>query len=324
MEGIGPPHDKLLLYGTAAADAALPASYTFTAGSTVTDVSFVAATALPVADATITAWDELKLTVLSFNLTEMLQEPLPPARLASLVTSVAIATVGSRNNGAALLVSAIHADGGTPRNKPPPQANGLQPPNWWVNRAVNVTFQVPRLRTSAALTCASVQAAWPSSGSPVVNFTRGCLVVAGVQSALNGGSAGGTGGGPGNSSANSFEEDWSRSTDDFNATVGVACIVAAVVVVCAVVTALVLARRRQPEVEEATNTQATRQMRRDVQVRPLTVSVSFLLFIMGILTTCGVLISACRWCLTAHKAHNGDQCSSNPGPLLVVQKKSAK
>jgi hypothetical protein len=275
MEGIGPPHDKLLLYGTAAADVALPASYTFSAGSTVTDVSFVADTALPVADATITAWDELKLTVLSFNLTEMLQEPLPPARLASLVTSVAIATVGSRNNGAALLVSAIHADGGTPRNKPPPQANGLQPPNWWVNRAVNVTFQVPRLRTSAALTCASVQAAWPSSGSPVVNFTRGsCLVVAGVQSALNGGSAGGTGGG--NSSANSFEEDWSRSTDDFNATVGVACIVAAVVVVCAVVTALVLARRRQPEVEEATNTQATRQMRRDVQVRPLSDSLSFI------------------------------------------------
>lgn len=63
-------------------------------------------------------------------------------------------------------------------------------------------------------------------------------------------------------------EDWSRSTYDFNATVGVACIVAAVVVVCAMVMA-VLCSRKQPkdQVHEATSIQATRQIRRDVQVR---------------------------------------------------------
>ena len=128
----------------------------------------------PPTDVTAMAWDDLKLMVRSFNLTEMLQSepPLPPRRLAALEQSVA-AAVGSD---AAVLVSAVHADGGSPRNKPPPLANGVPPPNWWIGRAVNVTFRVPRARVAAVLTCDSVEARWQLvQSAPSVNFSQGKL-----------------------------------------------------------------------------------------------------------------------------------------------------
>ena len=179
IEGTGPPHDQLLLYGTAPTNATDSAtSFTVTAGSIVTAVTLAPSdppsTTPPPTDVTAMAWDDLKLMVRSFNLTEMLQSepPLPPRRLAALEQSVA-AAVGSD---AAVLVSAVHADGGSPRNKPPPLANGVPPPNWWIGRAVNVTFRVPRARVAAVLTCDSVEARWQLvQSAPSVNFSQGKL-----------------------------------------------------------------------------------------------------------------------------------------------------
>jgi hypothetical protein len=205
------------------------------------------------------AWDEINMTVTSMNLTTLLGLPVPPAGLTELENRVA-AAVGA----GAVLVQMAHTVS-QPRNVAPPLAGGVFP-NWYLGRATNVSFRVPRTVGSPTLSCAVVGGRWGTS-TVVVNWTSGCVVTALPEVPAS------TTAAPTAPNSTTFalgsvssvptaeDDDWSRSSSRFNLTVGVSCGVAALVVLCS---ALFVGCVPSGSVPEATDEQADRQMRGDV------------------------------------------------------------
>lgn len=261
LEPNGPPHDQLLLHGTAfPADVALLRTRTaYQVTSTTLETNVILTLQPPSLWSTESQWDELNLTISSMNFTTMLQPPRPSIGLTELEQNVA---VGAGTG--IVLVAMTHA--AEARNVPPPMANGIFP-NWWLGRETNASFWVAHTRN---LSCDVLQHLWTSS-TIRVNWTTGCsmhelptISTMTTTTVAQTTSFNRVGNLPLTVSEQSAvdDDDWSRDNSLFNQTVGVSCGIA---LAAAVFLGLFWAFVSSGSLGDTTEEQRDRQIRRDVQ-----------------------------------------------------------